>query len=103
MLFLPLFTRVFNIFMAAVMAATGLLFTGQLPPRRMPTPETGPFTRYVDPFIGTGGILWATGMTYPGATAPFGAVQLGPDTCWPFGININQIGTSGYNYYKTHT
>ena len=30
----------------------------------------------VDPFIGTGGHA----HTYPGATAPFGAVQLGPDT-----------------------
>lgn len=32
--------------------------------------------RYVDPFIGTGG----HGHTYPGATVPFGMVQLGPDT-----------------------
>jgi len=32
--------------------------------------------RYVDPFIGTGG----HGHTYPGATQPFGAVQLSPDT-----------------------
>ena len=31
---------------------------------------------YVDPFIGTGG----EGHTYPGATVPFGMVQLGPDT-----------------------
>ena len=32
--------------------------------------------RYVDPFIGTGG----HGHTYPGATRPFGMVQLSPDT-----------------------
>lgn len=32
--------------------------------------------RYVDPFIGTGG----HGHTYPGATLPFGMVQLSPDT-----------------------
>lgn len=31
---------------------------------------------YVDPFIGTGG----EGHTYPGATVPFGAVQVSPDT-----------------------
>lgn len=31
---------------------------------------------YVDPFIGTGG----HGHTYPGATVPFGMVQLSPDT-----------------------
>lgn len=33
-------------------------------------------TRYVKPFIGTGG----HGHTYPGATVPFGMVQLSPDT-----------------------
>ena len=32
--------------------------------------------RFVDPFIGTGG----HGHTYPGATLPFGMVQLSPDT-----------------------
>jgi putative alpha-1,2-mannosidase len=31
---------------------------------------------YVDPFIGTGG----HGHTFPGATMPFGMVQLSPDT-----------------------
>ena len=34
------------------------------------------FAAYVDPFIGTGG----HGHTYPGATMPFGMVQLSPDT-----------------------
>lgn len=33
-------------------------------------------TRFVDPFIGTGG----HGHTFPGATLPFGMVQLSPDT-----------------------
>ena len=32
-------------------------------------------TRWVDPFLGTGG----HGHTYPGATRPFGMVQLSPD------------------------
>lgn len=44
---------------------------------------------YVDPFIGTGG----HGHTYPGATLPFGMVQLSPDTrvdSWD--------GCSGYHY-----
>ena len=31
---------------------------------------------YVNPFIGTGG----HGHTFPGATSPFGMVQLSPDT-----------------------
>ena len=34
------------------------------------------WARYVNPFIGTGG----HGHTYPGATLPFGMVQLSPDT-----------------------
>lgn len=45
--------------------------------------------KYVDPFIGTGG----HGHTYPGATSPFGMVQLSPDTRlegWD--------GCSGYHY-----
>ena len=37
---------------------------------------TGDLCRYVDPFIGTGG----HGHTFPGATVPFGMVQLSPDT-----------------------
>jgi predicted alpha-1,2-mannosidase len=44
---------------------------------------------YVNPFIGTGG----HGHTFPGATAPFGMVQLSPDTRldgWD--------GCSGYHY-----
>ncbi len=47
------------------------------------------YTQYVDPFIGTG----AHGHTYPGASLPFGMVQLSPDTrldTWD--------GCSGYHY-----
>lgn len=41
----------------------------------------GDFTRYVDPFIGTGAIDGGlSGNNYPGATVPFGMVQLSPDT-----------------------
>jgi predicted alpha-1,2-mannosidase len=36
----------------------------------------GNLCRYVDPFIGTGG----HGHTFPGATVPFGMIQLSPDT-----------------------
>ena len=49
-------------------------------------------TTYVNPFIGTGG----HGHTYPGATLPFGAVQLSPDTR-PDGYN-DWDGCSGYHY-----
>jgi predicted alpha-1,2-mannosidase len=37
--------------------------------------DPAPLTQYVDPFIGTGG----HGHVYPGATVPFGMVQLSPD------------------------
>ncbi|MCB0530035.1 MAG: hypothetical protein KDC65_16275, partial [Saprospiraceae bacterium] len=45
------------------------------PPRQANTAKND-LLSYVDPFIGTGG----HGHTYPGATAPFGLVQLSPDT-----------------------
>ena len=46
---------------------------------------------FVNPFIGTGG----HGHTYPGATAPFGLVQLSPDTR----LDLNDWdGCSGYHY-----
>ncbi len=44
--------------------------------------ETSPLTSYVNPFIGTDG----PGNTYPGATVPYGMVQLSPD-----------IGTPGWD------
>lgn len=50
-----------------------------------------PVLRYVDPFIGTGG----HGHTYPGATAPFGMVQLSPDTRLSM---LDWDGCSGYHY-----
>jgi predicted alpha-1,2-mannosidase len=52
------------------------------------TKQEKPFD-YVDPFIGTD----FHGHTYPGATTPFGAVQLSPDTR----IN-NWDACSGYHY-----
>jgi predicted alpha-1,2-mannosidase len=47
-------------------------------------------TTYVNPFIGTGG----HGHTYPGATLPFGMVQLSPDTR----VDGSWDGCSGYHY-----
>jgi predicted alpha-1,2-mannosidase len=46
-------------------------------------------TQYVNPFIGTGG----HGHTYPGASVPFGMVQLSPDTRL-----TGWDGCSGYHY-----
>lgn len=58
--------------------------------------STGVFSQshnqYVDPFIGTS----ANGHTFPGATVPFGMVQLSPET-GNFGWNY----CSGYRYEDT--
>ncbi len=51
--------------------------------------QTRDYTRWVNPFIGTGG----HGHTFPGATMPFGMVQLSPDT-----RTDNWDGSSGYHY-----
>ncbi len=51
--------------------------------------QPGPAS-YVNPFIGTGG----HGHTYPGATVPFGLVQLSPDTR----IDGSWDGCGGYHY-----
>ncbi len=48
------------------------------------------YTQYVDPMIGTGG----HGHTFPGATVPFGMVQLSPDTR----IDGSWDGCSGYHH-----
>lgn len=43
--------------------------------------SAGSFTQWVNPFIGTGAIQGGlSGNCYPGATSPFGMVQLSPDT-----------------------
>lgn len=47
-------------------------------------------SRYVNPFVGTD----AHGHTFPGATTPFGMVQLSPDTR----IDGSWDGCSGYHY-----
>jgi len=48
----------------------------------------------VDPMIGTGG----GGHTYPGATAPFGMVQLSPDTDTSCEIRACYAHAAGYQY-----
>ncbi|WP_048331218.1 GH92 family glycosyl hydrolase, partial [Bizionia psychrotolerans] len=58
-----------------------------------PAKKDTELTSYVNPFIGTGG----HGHTYPGATMPFGMMQLSPDTRldgWD--------GCSGYHYSDSY-
>lgn len=55
----------------------------------------GEFTRYVNPFIGTGPVDGGlSGNNYPGATAPFGMIQLSPDT----NPVPDWYNASGYDY-----
>lgn len=56
-------------------------------------------TKNVDPFIGTGG----HGHTFPGATVPFGMVQLSPDTYnrgwdWCSGYHVSDSSVMGFSH-----
>lgn len=58
-----------------------------------------PILTYVDPFIGTGG----HGHTYPGATTPFGMIQLSPDNGgqgwdWSSGYHISDSIIAGFSH-----
>ncbi len=70
--------RILSVLVIAVVASCTLLGA-----------PAGDYSRWVNPFIGTGG----HGHTFPGATTPFGMVQLSPDT------RIDDWdGSSGYHY-----
>jgi putative alpha-1,2-mannosidase len=58
-----------------ISGASGSLVVAQNPA------EADSLLKQVDPFIGTG----FHGHTFPGATTPFGMVQLSPDTRTPVG------------------
>lgn len=49
------------------------------------------FVNQVNPFIGTGGLGWSEGRCYPGATIPYGMVQLSPE-------NRDDLWTGYYRY-----
>ncbi|MEP7142116.1 MAG: GH92 family glycosyl hydrolase [Ferruginibacter sp.] len=74
-----------------LMLVTGLLFITNSPAQQL--------TKYVDPFIGTGG----HGHTYPGATVPFGMVQLSPDNGqngwdWCSGYHYSSDSIAGFSH-----
>ena len=57
------------------------------------------YTKWVDPFLGTGG----HGHTYPGATTPFGMVQLSPDNGtegwdWCSGYHYSSDSIAGFSH-----
>lgn len=62
------------------------------------TLQAGEITKYVNPFIGTGTIDGGlSGDNYPGATSPFGMIQLSPDTSEA----PNWGDASGYDYNRS--
>ena len=62
------------------------------------TLQAGEITKYVNPFIGTGAIDGGlSGNNYPGATSPFGMIQLSPDTSEA----PNWGDASGYDYNRS--
>jgi predicted alpha-1,2-mannosidase len=73
-----------------------LLFMGQRVTHAQSIPSAQDRLALVDPFIGTG----PDGHTFPGATVPFGMVQLSPDTqIRPFKQSYKWA--SGYRYEDT--
>lgn len=76
-----------------IFAIIFLVFSCGSPNDSTPAKKDTPLISYVNPFIGTGG----HGHTYPGATLPFGMMQLSPDTRlegWD--------GCSGYHYSDSY-
>jgi len=79
----------FKTYTAALLVVTGLIGTTSA--------QTN--NKYIDPFIGTGG----HGHTYPGATVPFGMVQLSPDNGtqgwdWCSGYNYSDNRIAGFSH-----
>lgn len=60
---------------AILLSIIFLFACSQIPTKNQATPNPAALIDYVDPFIGTDG----KGKTYPGATQPYGMVQLSPD------------------------
>ena len=92
----------------AMLASIELMFTGTFSgitikqDYEMPEVETGAYTQYVDPYIGTGGKPWTCGMLSTAASVPFGLVRLGADTSFIGGAYILKTNTSGYYYDHAH-
>ena len=81
-----------NFFFSTFLLSCLMLISCHHTSEKNSTEKESSLIAYVNPFIGTGG----HGHTYPGATMPFGMMQLSPDTRldgWD--------GCSGYHYTDT--
>ena len=91
-------------FLAVVSASAGVALVGNkaLAKRQSkadPADTTDDYTKYVNVFLGTGG----HGHCFPGATVPFGAVQLSPDTGvrdwdWASGYHHDDATLMGFSH-----
>src|SRR6266516_8091792 len=84
---------------SAAVSGLALVLDPQLSANNNPAASNNSFNQWVDVFIGTGG----HGHTYPGATVPFGMVQLSPDTGtvgWDHcsGYHINDTSIMGFSH-----
>lgn len=82
-----------------VLTAASLLAAACAPPDSPERLETQLVSRWVDPFIGTGG----HGHVYPGATVPFGMVQVSPDNGrsgwdWSSGYHWSDSVLTGFSH-----
>jgi len=92
-----LFQKMQAMFLSLLVLFASLLHTGGFPAKiAMPDTGAGTLGAYADPFVGTGGLPWVTGMLWPGATVPFGTVKLSPNTCFAGGVDF--FPTNGYYY-----
>ena len=60
-------------------------------------PETFSLVDHVDPTIGTGGVGFAVGCGFPGASTPNGLVSLSPDTADAYGNSFGALRGGGYH------
>lgn len=86
------------IFWVLVLAGSTSILRADSPSQPM-TVHPGALGRWVNPFLGTGGIAWVCGHDFPGAALPFSMVRLSPDT--GSSTHGKAINTSGY-FYRSH-
>lgn len=87
---------------AAGDAGTDVTDVTDAAPPAEPLRATAPFTQYVDPMVGTGGLGFGTGSAFPGPQRPFGLARPGPDTSDAEGNAVVFAHCAGYAYADSH-
>lgn len=90
----PPLQRLAGALTGAVLAVVGGLAAGTA--ASAPAEAAEPLTSWVNPFVGT----QDNGNTFPGASAPFGMVQVSPDTGGEGGYDYAQSRIHGFS--QTH-